>query len=114
MSFHELRVAARRVRHAVLSSCASYSHAGQGIGPEDVHCKLVNKLDVTGDLARDGYPDEISAASFLRFSSEELDQRSLILARGGVVTMPDGSSLILDVLMPTDGPINVIWRVAQT
>lgn len=111
MDFDAIRTAARRVRHEALSVCAHYSHPS---GVEaDVRCKSFEKDEVLGDIVREGFAEMIGGAIYLRFSSEELDQQSVVLARGGRVTMPDGSVLILDALMRTKGPINTIWRVAE-
>lgn len=111
MSFDELRTQARRTRHEVLSSCAHYTHTS-GVDA-DVRCKLNTKDEIAGDVHREGFSEAIVGVSYLRFNSEELDEQSLVLARGGRVEFTDGSAFILDVLMPTNGPINVIWRVAQ-
>lgn len=110
--FNELRIAARRARHAAISSGATYVHPMSGEFSDSLNVKLVTKPDLVGELKRDGFPSSPALLAYLRFSSDELDQQSIVLKRGGVVTMPDGTVLILGALMPSDGPINVVWQVA--
>lgn len=112
MDFNDLRTAARRARHAAISTCVLYT-SKTGITSDKLRVKLFNKEDIVGELKRDGYAQGPAVISHLRFSSDELDQESIVLQRGDRVTMPDGVVLILGALMPADGPLNVVWQVAQ-
>lgn len=113
MDFNELRIAARRARHAALSTCVHYASPKTGVTSDKLRVKVYDKEDIVGELKRDGYAQGPAVISHLRFSSDELDQESITLNRGDRVTMPDGAVLILGALMPSDGPVNVVWQVAQ-
>lgn len=76
-----------------------------------------NRQILQGNMVEAGYNDVVEGVDRLRFNSEELQEKSVVLRRGGKVIFTDplerGAVFLLDHPEPPTGPINVIWGVTR-
>lgn len=111
--FNALRTQIRRIRHATFGVCAVYDDAQSGVYAEDIRVEHNVKENILGDIVRDGYTESVEYIHTIKFSTDELSQKSFMLRRGARVTMPSGEVLILSTKLPQIGPINVFWRAVE-
>lgn len=103
--------AARRAVHSTMGVSAFYEDSQSGrVG---LRVRWHNRIAIQGDLVEAGYANIIDGVNRVVFDKAELDEKGVILSRGGEVTMGDGTVLILDHQEPVVGPIEIIWGVAH-
>jgi len=123
MDWGELRAAVRSTVHAVFARVATYQSpaypAGypptfamqqgtQALNPVDITVRLHTNIEVFGDLDREGYAQQSEDVNRMVFLSEEV-----VPARGGIVTMDDGSVYQIRHVLPADGPTEIACLVAR-
>lgn len=105
---------ARRVVHATMGLAATYQDDSIVL-PVPLTVGWFNRINLQGNLVEAGYSDVVEGVNRVRFNKEELAEKSVVPARGGVVTLTDplnyGTVLILDHKEPLTGPINEVWGV---
>lgn len=77
MGWKEIRAASRDLVHATFTRPAIYTHGSVSKG---VHVRLHNKLEVFGDLDRDGFSKRFEEVNQVIFDSTEI-----VPMKGGVV-----------------------------
>lgn len=114
MSFTQIVAQARRVVRKTFGESARYEHPS-AVGGVDLSVKWSGRLALQGNIGDDGYSDVITGVNRVFFNVEELNEKSLVLQKGGRLTLTDtlnqGTVLILDSMEPHKGPINEIWNV---
>ena len=123
MDWGELRAAVRNTVHSVFARSATYQSpsypAGhpptfamqQGtmaVNPVDITVRLHTNIEVFGDLDREGYAQQAEDVNRMVFLSADITP-----ARGGIVTMEDGSVYQIRHVLPADGPAEIACLVAR-
>jgi hypothetical protein len=115
MSITEIMAQARRVVHSTFGENAVYSHRSAS-GETKISVRWHNRIALRGNISDDGYSDIIEGVNRVFFNKEELALKSIVLQRGGRVTLTDalnnGVVLVLDSQEPDVGPINEIWNIS--
>lgn len=114
-SLAEIKARARRAVHTALSVAATYYAPDAQVGVT-VTLRPHNRQTLSGSMGSDGYAEMIECMERCVFSNEDLQDRGVSLTRGGRIVMPEiyGSQVfVLNVLVPSSGPINVIWEVTR-
>lgn len=106
---------ARRVVHAVHGLRAIYEDVTTA--PVALTVGWFNRQALHGNMVEAGYNDVVEGVERVRFNSEELAEKNVVLQRGGIVRLTDVEqnciALVLDHEEPSTGPINVIWGVTR-
>lgn len=113
MTAADVRVAAREAIHTQFARPALYTDADNTVPvPLNVRWHGQNVQPI-GDFQGAGYAQIVERTDRLIFLRSELADAGLSLNRKGVVAFPDygGASFNLDVQLPADGPVTVIWTV---
>lgn len=82
----------------------------------DLHVRWHDKLTMVGNIVEAGYADVLEGIDRIIFEREELVEKGVLLRRGDEVRFGpafQGTVLILDTSEPSDGPVNVIWKVTR-
>lgn len=110
--FAVLKQLCRQQLHDTLAVAASYSHPSL-ISPVDVGVRWSDGIKQFGDLqAGDGYAEITEGIQRLVFDRGELAAKGLVLARGGIVQIPQYQiTITLELRQPYDGPVNEVWQV---
>ena len=108
---------ARRSVHNTMRVSADYEHPALPGVVTPLSVRWHNRQVLQGNIVETGYSDVIDGVNRVIFDLEELNEKGVVLERGGVVTLTDpvnnGIALILEAQEPDSGPINRIWLVAK-
>jgi hypothetical protein len=113
--FAALKAQARRAVHDTLAVDAVYedAHLPEPVG---LRVRWHNKISRFGDIENIGYSEIIEGINRVIFDREELNEKGIMLRRGGRVTLTapqyEGAVLVLDSQEPHSGPINLTWLVS--
>jgi len=109
-----LRAQARRDIFRAFTVKATYNDSTLE-GPVELAVNWHSRFGLpTGDLAGSDYGGVLETIDRLVFDRAELDEKGLVLRRGGQVALTDYNySFTLDVREPNSGPVREIWAVAN-
>jgi hypothetical protein len=95
---------------------AVYTDDSEPAGVE-LKVRFHTKINRFGDMLDQGWSEMVEGVNRLIFDKDELYEKGVIPANGGVVTLSysggDVISLVLHVAEPDSGPIEAIWQVSQ-
>lgn len=107
---------ARRVVHSTFQVEVQYQAPGGIVPPVTLHVRWHDRIALVGNVVDAGYADVLEGVDRIIFNREELVEIGVVLGRGGKVTFGpafQNTVLNLDSMEPTEGPINVVWKVAR-
>jgi len=114
--FAALKARTRRVVHDTLAVAALYDHVGLVV-PVELRVRWHNKIARFGDIENVGYAEIIEGINRVIFDRDELNEKGVVLERGGRVTLTPpqyhGAVLVLDTMEPDTGPIDQTWLVGR-
>lgn len=110
--FAALKAQARQTVHDTLSVPATFVSKDMMTRAE-LRVRWINKIVINGDIVETGYAEMIEGVDRCVFNQLELNEQSITLQRGDMLTMWDSAVLILDSQEPPTGPVEVIWRVVR-
>lgn len=104
----------RKIVHATMGHAAAYSYGVQAA--QAVTVRWHDKQVLQGALGDAGYSEVVEGIDRLIFNKTELVANSVVLNRGGKITLGaqwNNVVLNLEALEPTHGPEEVIWKVSR-
>lgn len=114
--FAALKASTRRIVHDTLATAALYDHASLAVSV-GLRVRWHNKIARFGDIENVGYSEIIEGINRVIFDKAELDEKGVVLERGGQITLTapeyNGAVLVLDTMEPEIGPVQQIWLVAK-
>lgn len=109
--FADLKAETRRAVHDTLGVVAFYQDDSMS-APEEVKARWFNKTAKFGDLVEQGYAEVIEGVD--RVVLFPCDHPTIEFKRGGNITFPQyGLNFVLEVLEPSDGPLEAVWQVVK-
>ncbi len=114
MSFAEYKAQMRRAVHSAFSLSAEHND-GTTVTP--IRVRWHSRLTLTGQLGNDGYSEILDNITRLIFNAEELNSLGLTLSRDDTIKITENGynspTFVLENLEPSDGPIEIVWKVAR-
>lgn len=104
----------RKIVHSTMGHAATYSYGVQAA--QAVKVRWHDKQVLQGNLGDAGYSEVVEGIDRLIFNKTELVANSVVLKKGGKVTLGpqwNNAVLNLEVLEPSHGPEDVIWKVSR-
>lgn len=112
--FAAVKAQTRRVVHDTFGVSATYRDSVITV-PVGLRIRWHNKIARFGNLLDQGYAEIIEGINRVIFDTAELSEKSVVLRRGGelTITAPSFNSAVLTLAEdePTVGPLEVVWLV---